>query len=961
MDGVGKQKERDIHMTNKTELRQIQDAYTAYDEDSAPMHGVRGAGPDRKSAYRGEGRFPSVRLPRLSALLGVGGGAGADTAVMEERRVRAFVRGICRLLAVLLLGALFASAYLAYDMQPLGIAFVCASTTSLPAVAVGAIISYMQGGNTRGLYLSALVLCIGIRYAIGRFLCVVSDRRIREAGAGRYRIRAGDEGGSLAWLGRAILPSGVFTQSTALRVGVGVIAACPIAAGLVLGAEETVRAVMSALFLLCAIPIFTYLFCGFFDLVWEDGGQRDGALTSAARREGGIGAVCYALTASMGGVLFFGFSLRMLCAHAITLYISKRGGYLRGGLCGLLCGFACDAFYAPAYALIGAVSGLFFTVHAAPAVVLSLCAGAAYAVYIGEFAAIRSVVPEMAVVSAAAYPMMRYLPQMLSGLRTEGHSEEKRGGAAVPYTNEEKLPSPQILGIGTLAEELDVLSGILMGLSATFYHLSDRVKRPTLQEIRQICETTAESYCAGCAQHEVCWKKEFSSTADAMGRITLCIHRKGRAEMSAAFAPLDRRCPSLQNMLAAMNEGAAVLCEEKITTDKTEVAAQDYEGMAKLLRASAEENASATAKDTVLSGRMERAMARIGFRAKEVAVYGKRRRTVVATGVDLGMCAGRGELLLGSEDVRQAFSALAGVRYQPPDYRLTDGGRTLVMTMRAQPKLSVRCGSWGEKRAGEEVTGDVVTLFANRSDYFYALVCDGMGSGRDASVTAQIASLFLEKLLSVSRAKGAILNLLNGFLRSRAGEISATVDLCEIDLITSEARFIKCGAAPSYLLRGENLFRVASGTVPVGILREVSAEETALTLSGGDMLLFFSDGVVGEYEDAAWISETVKKALEDYEKRRVQNRFRRLTEDRALGGETAVHRAVSGERGDVIPLSAEETKEHVSGGEIGQSGTDAAPDSLPAYIASALGAYAAKRVGRGDDMTVAVVMVDTLT
>jgi len=947
-------------MTNKTEPRQIRDAYNAY-EDSAPMHGENGAEPDRKRPYKEEGGLLAGLRRRLPSFFDEHV-TGVGHMTVQKRRVHALVRRICRLLAMFLLGALFASASLAYEMQPLGIAFVCASGTALPAAAIGALLSHLGGGEMRGLYVSALVLCVGIRYAIGRFLSVSNVQQMNLSGEdGRSRIRAGDEGISLAWLGRVLFPSGVFAQSTALRVGIGVIAACPIAAGLVLGAEETVRAVMSALFLLCAIPIFTYLFCGFFDLVWDGELQNSRPLTAAARMEGGIGAVCYALTASMGGILFFGFSLRMLCAHAITLYISKRGGYLRGGLCGLLCGFACDALYAPAYALIGAVSGLLFTVHAAPAVILSLCAGAAYAIYIGEFAAIRSVVPEMAVVSAAAYPMIRYIPQLLAGLRAESGTDEKKGGAAVAFSDETVLPSPKVLGIGTLAEELDVLSGILMGLSATFYHLSDRVKRPTLQEIRQLCESTADRYCAGCAQHDVCWKTEFSSTADAMGRITLCIHRKGRAEMSAAFAPLDRRCPSLQNMLAAMNDGAAVLCEEKITKDKTEVAAQDYEGMAKLLRASAEENASATAKDTVLSGRMERAMARIGFRAREVAVYGKRRRTVVATGVDLGMYAGSAEMLLGSEDVRRAFSALAGVRYQPPDYRLTDGGRTLVMTMRAQPKLRVQCGSWGDKRAGEEVTGDVVALFANRSDYFYALVCDGMGSGRDASVTAQIAALFLEKLLSVSRAKGAILNLLNGFLRSRAGEISATVDLCEIDLITAEARFIKCGAAPSYLLRGENLFRVASGTVPIGILREVSAEETTLTLCGGDMLLFFSDGVVGEYEDTAWISETVKRGIEEYERKRAQDRFCRLTEEDEVRRGSA--RAAKKAAGDIPAASAENTKEHTCS-DKGREGAETGrfeSGSLPEHLAAALGTYAAKRIGRGDDMTVAVVIVDALT
>ena len=89
-------------------------------------------------------------------------------------------------------------------------------------------------------------------------------------------------------------------------------------------------------------------------------------------------------------------------------------------------------------------------------------------------------------------------------------------------------------------------------------------------------------------------------------------------------------------MLAAMNDAAALLCEEKMTKDKTETAAGDYEGMAKLLRAAAEAHTKSCQRDAALSRRLGRAMHRIGFRAETVSVYGSRRRVVVAEGVDLG-------------------------------------------------------------------------------------------------------------------------------------------------------------------------------------------------------------------------------------------------------------------------------------------------------------------------------------
>ncbi len=845
--------------------------------------------------------------------------------------VHTVLRRCLSVLAVFFLSLFFSGAVLAYETRPLGLAFVCAAGAP-SAVLASSLGLLLSGGEASSLYLGGMMTALGMRYAVGRFLTPDPDafgaahskrktyvpRRTSHAAAG------GNGASSLVRLGRVLFPSGVFSQSIAARVGISVLAASPVAIGYLLGdtaagASDLGAPAIRGIFLMTAIPALTYLFCGFFDRT----------RCAPALGEAGIGTVCYAVTASLGALMVIGFSAKLLCAHAITLYISKKYGYLRGAVTGLLCGFACDAFYAPAFALIGAVSGVLWNVHLAAAVIISAAAGGCYAVYIGAFAAIRTVLPEMIVVSAAAYPLIRYLPGLRIKWWEDAHglsASETQSHAPAPVAG--SVLSQEMLGIPSLAVQLDTLSGILMGLSSTFYHLSDRTRKPGLYEVRQLCEGIADRYCAHCTQHTLCWEEDFSSTADAMGRITLCIHRKGRAEAGAAFAPLDRRCPNLPNMLAAMNDAAAHLCEEKITKDKTETAAGDYEGMAKLLRASAAEHTKSCQRDAALSRRLGRAMHRIGFSADTVSVYGDRRRVVVAEGIDLGGAGLRvgeeGSRLLGTEELREAFSALSGVRYQMPEYHLTDGGRRLCMTMRAGPRLSVTGGVWGEKKADEEVTGDVACMFANRSDCFYALVCDGMGSGREASVTAQISALFLEKLLSVSTARGAALNLLNGFLRARPGECSATVDLCEIDMITGEAHFVKCGAAPSYLLRGDQLFRIASGTMPLGILREVSAEETTFSLCSEDLLLFFSDGVCGEDDSSAWISDTVRDATAAYEARRARQRIRsQVTED-----------------GD-------------------PDGTDA-PKPLPApmdALAAALGEAAVARVGRRDDMTVAVLKV----
>ena len=88
----------------------------------------------------------------------------------------------------------------------------------------------------------------------------------------------------------------------------------------------------------------------------------------------------------------------------------------------------------------------------------------------------------------------------------------------------------------------------------------------------------------------------------------------------------------------------------------------------------------------------------------------------------------------------------------------------------------------------------------------------------------------------------------------------------EIDLVTGEAAFLKSGAVPSYVLRGETLLRVSSDTYPIGIMPSISSEMTCLSLREGDLILLCSDGVCRDAEenaDSPWFEEILRRRAAD--------------------------------------------------------------------------------------------------
>ena len=106
------------------------------------------------------------------------------------------------------------------------------------------------------------------------------------------------------------------------------------------------------------------------------------------------------------------------------------------------------------------------------------------------------------------------------------------------------------------------------------------------------------------------------------------------------------------------------------------------------------------------------------------------------------------------------------------------------------------------------------------------------------------------------------LNMLNEFLRNRGSsslhECSSTIDLLSLDLLHAKAYFYKCGAAPTYIFRDGNLFKIRSHTVPLGIIAEADTRKLELSVSAGDVIVMVSDGVTQSKEECPWLFDLLR-------------------------------------------------------------------------------------------------------
>ena len=85
------------------------------------------------------------------------------------------------------------------------------------------------------------------------------------------------------------------------------------------------------------------------------------------------------------------------------------------------------------------------------------------------------------------------------------------------------------------------------------------------------------------------------------------------------------------------------------------------------------------------------------------------------------------------------------------------------------------------------------------------------------------------------------------------------MDIFSLDLILGEAKFIKSGAACSYIKRKSSLFRIKSETMPIGLIKKVDAEQISVNVSEGDIIIMVSDGVSSPTDDSPWLVEFLNK------------------------------------------------------------------------------------------------------
>ncbi len=580
--------------------------------------------------------------------------------------------------------------------------------------------------------------------------------------------------------------------------------------------------------LLCLLtPLFAYIFSS----IYTDGLLCPSGTHHFLNREVGLGGVIFAAVYTLGSFTIGGFCPGFALGVFLTLHAARSRGPIFGGLVGMFLGLAGGTVYGIGaccgiLGCAGFFAGLFFA-NSLGAIAAFFLVGMGCAVLSLENTTLWSALTDILLGIAVFYPLMPHLPK---------DSKE------LEEINKHVLRQ-NVIKLEQAKRKINHLSEAFSSLSVSFSDISTRLKKPREEEIFAMINGCCQEHCEVCPVSKMCWGKEYVSSEEPVMILTKQLKEQGKIKEDDLSGQFRMKCSRFSSLVEQLNVRYRDMRKRRIHDDGTDILAAEYSALAGLLNETAdglEENAANNA-DYITYAR--EALEQLDLDPVTFAVYGKRSPVVDVFGVSPE------RIPCSPEEISAVFSTSFGCQFASPSFIYRDGNA--MMRMKKKRNFSLECAKASRAKRGECLNGDSVNFFENDDDCFYTVLCDGMGSGHDAALTSRLSGLVVERLMTCVSTKSATLEMLNTVLLSKPDESYTTVDMLEVDLMEGIATFIKAGAAPTFVIRDENLFKIFSATPPAGTMRTMRAEQTTLELQDGDVIVMLSDGLTegGEAPD----------------------------------------------------------------------------------------------------------------
>ena len=171
-----------------------------------------------------------------------------------------------------------------------------------------------------------------------------------------------------------------------------------------------------------------------------------------------------------------------------------------------------------------------------------------------------------------------------------------------------------------------------------------------------------------------------------------------------------------------------------------------------------------------------------------------------------------------------------------------------------KPEMSVVSGFASMPQAENEISGDSYSFINQTDGCSYAILSDGMGTGKEAAEQSESVIRIIELYIKSGVNIASALSTINMLLTTKSSDVStASIDICKINKHSKIAEFIKMGAMPSIIVGKDNIKIVEINRPPVGVSADIDDlvnKKCEYEVKDDIAIVMFTDGVYDAFNES---------------------------------------------------------------------------------------------------------------
>ncbi len=418
-----------------------------------------------------------------------------------------------------------------------------------------------------------------------------------------------------------------------------------------------------------------------------------------------------------------------------------------------------------------------------------------------------------------------------------------------------------------LATVNSVAASRLDSLSKSFFSLSDKInilppKREHLVNLNtdSMCDFLCEKVCSKCTLKNICWDKDRAYTVETLQAVMNIFSQKEKISQKDFDSHFSGRCSKMEEVIFSLNGFYDILKVNAVWKRKmlenSKAFKQQFVEMSEIIcdmKKSIETNKYYEAE---LSADIYAAISYEGYIVKDVIVI-KDATGAFFVKISLEHCYEKKSCL---ETIKTIIEDVLGIYMVKCDGGCSDKTCNLLFREGSIGKLEKRV--YSIPKSSTSPAGDSYIINRISPNKYLVALCDGMGSGKEASEISSYVTELLSNMLAAGFSEEAAYKMINSFVISNLSGLGfTTMDFMVIDTKNMVAKIVKKGACPTYIKRNEKeVLTVENKSLPAGIQWQKPYIKT-VHLFKDDIIVMTSDGALEALPDKSWIKNILKKNL----------------------------------------------------------------------------------------------------